>query len=259
MKRMEVTIGGLARQAYARSRRGTPASKARGRSRPCWRNLLLRLSLHKSEVLRLLSHVVVQVTKKLAEHARPHDDPAARWTPSASRVSSMAMHLCNCTPVGATGIVVRRLLGSGKLKHGCALSEAQARQQYDFPAREFQRVVMLMWIIKIEASKARDVLVQFLLEKEAIALDISSEFSSVPGRRQTATLGSSEPENARVNEFSNCVRLSGWPTLAPRVPAGRHAIETVIAFEAPTSCFALRGRVLKATNPNWLARLINEL
>ena len=51
---------------------------------PRWPNLLLRLSLRKSELLRLLSHVVVQVTKKLAEHARPHDDAAARWTPPAS-------------------------------------------------------------------------------------------------------------------------------------------------------------------------------
>ena len=48
---------------------------------PRWSNLLLRLSLRKSEVLRLLSHGVVQVTKKLAERARPHDDAAARWTP----------------------------------------------------------------------------------------------------------------------------------------------------------------------------------
>ena len=196
-----------------------PRAKPVGASRPpfCWPNLLLRLSLRKSEVLRLLSNVVVQVTKKLGEHARPHDDPAARWTPSASPgglngYASLQLHARRCDGLRYS-TASRQPEAETRLRIVRGTSASAVR----FPAREFQRVVMLMWIIKIEASKARDVLVQFLLEKEAVALDISFEFSSVPGRRQTATLGSSEPENARVNEFSNCVRMSGWPTLAPRV------------------------------------------
>jgi hypothetical protein len=46
-----------------------------------------------------------------------------------------------------------------ELKHRSALAGAKARQQYQLPIREFERVVMVMGIVQVDLTEARQLLV----------------------------------------------------------------------------------------------------
>lgn len=108
-----------------------------------------------------------------------------------------------------------------KLEHSHALAFAKMRQQHDLAVGKLQRIMVRAGVVPVHLPEPCDPVRQRFgppeqkLEACEMALDLfSSKATSVPGRRQTASLGSSSAEKPREVVFQNCVVTSLSPTLA---------------------------------------------
>jgi hypothetical protein len=109
-----------------------------------------------------------------------------------------------------------------ELKYRCFLTIAKHGQQDDTPIGEFERVMMRPLLVLVDLTKDRRVcpVVSSADAKGPAVVKTTSleKASSVPGRTQTATAGSSGAANPRVPVPKLRVVRSS-PTLAGRDPA----------------------------------------
>jgi hypothetical protein len=103
-------------------------------------------------------------------------------------------------------LLVRQLQDRGDLAWD------QAGEADDLTVGEFERIVMRMPVLKVATlTFVRRVSMQFFSNST-----VWSKASSVPGRRQTATVRSFTPANPLVIAFGNRVETSFSPLLAAR-------------------------------------------
>ena len=130
--------------------------------------------------------------------------------------------LRNVQPVkGTSRLRQGRMFGSRflrlcrKLQHGRALAFAKMRQQHDLAVGKLQRIMVRAGVVHVHLPEPCDPVRQrFGPPEQKLEAGEMTRPTSVPGRRQTATLGSSSAEKPSEVVFQNYVVTSLSPTLA---------------------------------------------
>jgi hypothetical protein len=97
---------------------------------------------------------------------------------------------------------------------------AKMRKQHNLTVGKLKRIMVRAGVVRVHLPETCDPVRQRRapseqkLKSSEMALDLFSKATSVPGSRQTATLGSSTAEKPRVVVFQKCVVTSLSPILA---------------------------------------------